>query len=166
MKPGRTTVSLIWFIVSMACDGPVRSSASMTKVENAKNAPATRALPSAAARVNPKIAGLIPRVLSAIPDPGGGRGGDVLVEVARVAAERALHAVGQALVAAVEDLAEEVVDEPHLVGGHPRPPELGREGVLRHGLEADVAARRLCDLGHRLAEGHQPRAGDLVEPAA
>src|SRR5919197_3472664 len=99
----------------------------MTKVENAKNTPATRALPRTAVRVKPKIVGLIVRLRSGIPATGRGDLAGVVAEVARRAAERPLDAVGEALVAAVEDLGEQVAHKPRLVGAQPRVREPGRE---------------------------------------
>jgi hypothetical protein len=84
-------------------------------------------------------------------------------EVARLAAERALHAVGEVGVAPVQDLAEEVREQLDELAGQVLI-RGSREVVDRDRHVADFPAGRLGDLAHRFGERQEPRPGQLVEP--
>ena len=97
--------------------------------------------------------------------PGALRGGapGEVPEVARGAAERALDAVGESRVAAVEDLGEQVAQQRDDVGGDAMAGELLGEVRVGDRREADVPAGGVGDLADRVGEREQPRPGQLVE---
>src|ERR671914_2372167 len=100
------------------------------------------------------------------PDAGGGRGACVVAEVAWLAAEGALNAVGQVGVAAVEDLAEQVGEQVDPLVRHALLGGSGAELGDGDGHVADLAAHRLGDLPDGLLKRQQPGAGSATSPAS
>ena len=99
------------------------------------------------------------------PDARRGGVAGELAEVPRLAAERALHPVHQVGVAAVEDLAEQVRQQPHDLGRHFLLRKQRLELLHRDGHVPELPVGRPGDLVDRLLEGQQAWAGDLVELA-
>src|ERR687897_309285 len=132
MNAGVTAVTLIDCMAATPSRGRSSASAGMTKLEKAKNTPPFSPQPTAAAIVSAVTSPSIGSGRAHRRVPHARRGGPayVLGEVPGLAPEGLLHAVGEAGVAPVEDLAVQVGEQVDLLLRHAQSGRLG--GVLLH----------------------------------
>ncbi len=91
--------------------------------------------------------------MDASPDTGRCRPADIVGKFPRRTSQRALDAIGQRRVAAVEHDGEEVDDQVGVHAGHAVRDELATKILRRDRDEPDIPSGRLCDLADRLGEG-------------
>src|SRR5688572_24207589 len=117
--------------------------------------PPTTPLPIAAAKVRMKMAR---SSMVASPDTGCRGAADIIGKVVWRTSQRALHAIGQRRVAAVEHGGEQIDHEIGLNVGDSACDQLRAKLPRRGRGEADVPPGRLRDLADRVSEGQSPRA--------